>query len=57
MTEETNKPTNKKYLVLVQLSYLDANGKGKIVKVGENASDIPAISVKWLLDQGCIKEI
>ena len=57
MTEEVNKATAKKYLVLVQLSYPDVNGKNKIVKVGENASDIPAISVKWLLDQGCIKEI
>lgn len=46
----------KKYQVLVELSYPDANGKKKTPKVGEVVSDIPAISVKWLVAQGAIKE-
>lgn len=57
MTEVSNKTASKKYVALAQLSYPDVSGKAKVVKVGESTSDIPAISVKWLLDQGCIKEI
>lgn len=39
-----------KYVVLVGLDY----GK-KRCEPGDLASDIPAVSVPWLLDQGAIK--
>jgi hypothetical protein len=53
---ETKKET-KQYEVLTELTYPDADGKSKTVKVGSVVSDIPAASIKWLLAQNVVKEI
>lgn len=54
-TKTTNE--NKKWTAVVALKYPDASGKEKVVKEGETVSDIPSISIKWLVAQGLIKEI
>lgn len=54
--ETAPKEAAKKWTALADLSYPDASGKPKSVKAGETVSDIPAISIKWLVAQGYVKE-
>ncbi len=56
MTETKAQKAEKNFTVLATLSYPDASGKKKTVQAGAVVSDIPSISVKWLVAQGIIKE-
>jgi hypothetical protein len=57
MAEAKAPKAEQKWTVLATLSYPDASGKTKTVEAGAVVSDIPSISVKWLVAQGAIKEI
>lgn len=44
------------YVALVGLDYRDKEGKPKRVEPGQVATDIPAHSLPWLLQQGLIEK-
>ena len=51
-TARTEKP--QRYEVLKGLSYYDNRARGE---VGDIVDDLPAESIAWLLEQGCIKPV
>ena len=50
--EQAAKSKPQAYEVLKGLSYFDNKARGE---VGEIVTDLPADSIAWLLEQGCIK--
>ena len=51
---EQPKQTPQAYEVLKGLSYYDNRARGE---VGDVVTDLPAESIEWLLEQGCIKPV
>lgn len=49
------KTQTKDYVAVTRLSYI-ADGERHVVEPGEIASNIPGESIKWLKEQGHIKE-